>query len=47
MILDLDELTLSYNIDGKDYGKAFDVEKSKYRAAVYLYNKGATVTLLE
>ena len=47
MILDLNKLTLSYIIDGKDYGKAFDVEKSKYRAAVFFYTKGDAITLLK
>ena len=47
MILDLEQLTLSYIIDGKDYGKAFDVEKCKYRAAVCMYNKENAITLLQ
>ena len=36
MTLDLDELTLSYTLKGKDYGKAFDVEQTEYRAVVTL-----------
>ena len=47
MILDLDKLILSYVINGIDYGKAFNVKKSKYRAAVYMRSKGSTVTLLQ
>ena len=47
MILDLNELTLSYIIDGVDYGKAFDIEKCRYRAAVCLSKRGDTVTILD
>ena len=47
MILDLNKLKLSFIIDGVDYGTAFDVEKCKYRAAVFLRNKGDSVTILE
>ena len=47
MILDMNELTLSYKIDNKDYGKAFDVGKCKYRAAVYMLLENNSITLLE
>ena len=47
MILDLNQLTLSYVIDDTDFGKAFDVEKIKYRAAVFFYRKGDAITLLK
>ena len=47
MILDLNELTLRFIIDGIDYGKAFDIEKCKYRAAVYLVGQGDAVTIIE
>ena len=46
MILNLDELVLSFKIDGEDYGKAFDVEGCKYRAAVYMLEKNDSITLL-
>ena len=46
MILNLNELTLSYKIDGKSYGKAFDVEKHGYRAAVYMMEINDSITLL-
>ena len=46
MILDLDNLTLSYIVNDKDYGKAFDVEKCGYRAAVYMVNKGNSISLI-
>ena len=36
MILDLNELSLGYVIDGVDYGKAFDVAKGEYRAAIFM-----------
>ena len=36
MILDLNNLTLSYKINDKDYGIAFaDIENTEYRAAFY------------
>ena len=40
MELNMNELYLKYIINGKDYGKAFDVEPGKYKAAVYLYKTG-------
>ena len=46
MILDLQNLTLSYIIDGKNYGKAFDIKKCKYRLGLYMRMKGDTLTLL-
>ena len=46
MILDLNKLTLGFIIDDKDYGKAFDVEKDKYRAAVFFFREGTAITLL-
>ena len=46
MILDLENLTLSYIIDGKDYGKAFDVTEGKYRLALFLHMVGDSLTLL-
>lgn len=40
-------LSLKYNINGKDYGKAFNIKKGdKYRAAVYLYRVGDSVKLI-
>ena len=47
MLLDMNELTLSYKINDKDYGKAFDVEKCKYRAAVYMLTENDAITLLK
>ena len=46
MILDLDNLTLSYIIDGVDYGKAFDVTEGKFRLALFLHKVGDSLTLL-
>jgi len=34
MCIDLDRLELGYTINGKDYGPAFEIEKTAYRAAV-------------
>ena len=50
MILDFNRLSLSFKIDGKDYGKAFDITQDKYRAAIYFNNyhgAGDYVQILE
>ena len=47
MILDMDELALSFAIDNKDYGKALNVEEAKYRAAVCMLQPNDSITLLE
>ena len=47
MILDYNNLSLSYIIDGVNYGKAFDVDNAKYRAAVYTCSEGDIVQLLD
>ena len=47
MILDFDDLSLSFRINGTDYGKAFDIKQNKYRAAVFLKQMGDTVRLLQ
>eukprot|EP01084_Bolivina_argentea_P066711 121626_1 len=36
MTLDFNELSLSYVINGKNYGKAYNIIQAKYRAAVFL-----------
>ena len=36
MELNMNELYVKYIINGKDYGKAFDVKHGSYKAAVYL-----------
>ena len=46
MTLNLNQLQLSYKINDTDYGKAFDVEKTSYRAAATLYYKETKFTLL-
>ena len=38
MYLDFDNMELRFTINNKDYGKAFDIAKSKYRAAICLQN---------
>ena len=38
MKLDFNDLSLSYKIKGKDFGKAFDIKEGRYRAAVGLWN---------
>eukprot|EP01084_Bolivina_argentea_P208738 355760_1 len=46
MCIDLYNMQLKYIINGKDYGKAFDIEKTKYRAAVLLSCQGNQIKLL-
>ena len=46
MRLDLENLKLSYIIDGKDYGKAFDVEQGKYKLGLYMRKPRDSLTLL-
>ena len=44
--LDLTKLTLSFSLNDKNYGKAFDVDQCKYIAAVDLSKKGTQIQLL-
>ena len=46
MVLDLNNLTLSYIINGKDYRKAFDIEKGRYRLGLTMRKVPDSVTLL-
>ena len=46
MIVDMNKLELSYRINGKKYGKAYDITEDKYRAAVNMYDNGDMITLL-
>eukprot|EP01084_Bolivina_argentea_P251350 421550_1 len=46
MTLNLNDCTLSYKIGDTDYGKAFDVEKTSYKAAATVYYKDSKFTLL-
>ena len=46
MKLDFNELTLSYKINEKCYGKAFDIEQNEYRAVVCMAGKNASWTLM-
>ena len=46
MKLDFNNLTLSYKMGGVDYGKAFDIEQTKYKAAVTLDTSKALLSLL-
>ena len=42
MILNLEEYTLSFKVNDIDYGVAFeDIEKTKYRAAIFMYVYGS------
>ena len=47
MILDMNKLTLGFIIDDVDYGKAFDVDKGKYRAAVCMIKSSDSITLID
>ena len=46
MELNMNELFVKYIINGKDYGKAFDVTEGSYRAAVYLYHDGGKLRIV-
>ena len=46
MILDFDDLSLKYKINGKDYGVSHKIRKGLYRAAVYMCLEGDRVDLL-
>ena len=48
MILDLDGMKLRFKVNDIDYGIAYrKIKKSKYRAAVWLYAKSDSVTIIE
>ena len=46
MILHLDNLTLSYVINGTNYGKAFSIQQGKYRLGLSMRGVGDSLTLL-
>ena len=46
MTLDLKQCVLSYKVNDFDYGKAFDVEKTTYRAVAALSYKESKITLV-
>ena len=47
MICDLEKYELRFNINTKKYGKAFDIEKCKYRAVINLYTQSDSITLIQ
>ena len=47
MILDFDDLSLRFIINGKDYGKCYDIKPGKYRAVVYIYAIGDSVEIVD
>ena len=47
MHVDLERLELSYVINGTDYGTAFNIEKTAYRAAVNLSQIGDCIEIIE
>ena len=47
MKVDFNELSLSFMINGKDYGKAYGIKPGKYRAAVYLYFEDDSIQFIE
>eukprot|EP01084_Bolivina_argentea_P015851 29700_1 len=46
MRVNFNTLSLSYQVNQKDYGKAFDIDRTTYRAAVSTYNTSNSYTLL-
>ena len=46
MVLDLNRLELSYSQNDIDYGVAFSVEKTAYRAGVFMYRNGDSIKLV-
>ena len=46
MILDFDELSLSFKVNGKDYGKSHGVTQDKYRAAIFMMGANDQVHFL-
>ena len=46
MHLDLNKLTLSFSINGKDFGKAYDIDKCEYKAAINMTQKGCKLELV-
>ncbi len=46
MTLDFNTLCLSYRVNGSDYGKAFDVDNTTYKAAITLFSKGDSISLI-
>ena len=47
IFLDFISLSLSYSVNGKDYGIAFKIKKSKYRLAISSKWSGDSIELLE
>ena len=47
MYCDMNALELRFTINGKDYGKAFDIEPGKYRAVINLYDEDDSISLLQ
>ena len=46
MYLDFETMELRYTINDQDYGKAFDVDPGKYRAAICLHQPKGAIELL-
>ena len=46
MIINMDNLTLKFIINGTDYGKISDLKPGKYRAAIYMYQVGNTLKIV-
>ena len=46
MVLDFDKSSLSFRVNGINYGKSHDVKQGKYRAAVHLIGKGDQIQVL-
>ena len=46
MIVDMKKLEIKFKVNNIDYGKAYDIEDTTYRAAVYLNDVGNKIRLL-
>eukprot|EP01083_Nonionella_stella_P136182 414241_1 len=47
MCVNFDTLELRYIVNGQDFGVAFKIEKTEYRAAVNMYYQDDSITLLD
>ena len=47
MYCDMSKLELSFAINDRDFGKAFDIDAGKYRAAVNLYDSKDSISLMD
>ena len=46
MYCDMEELKMGFIINDEDYGKAFDLDKCKYKAIINMHDKNDSISLL-